>query len=167
MSRAKPGYWRTNELPEEENEPGPMSLSDYTPPPEGEEEFKFWIQLGILVFAAIIIVPFLVTSVIPAMATMEKRPLMIDASVQQPASDTIIVTYKGGQDTASLVGLSGTVTTAAGVAETTWTGSAVNKTPVPIGSTMKFSGDFTGQDHVVVTGYFADGREIAVIDITL
>lgn len=146
---------------------GLPSLSDYTPPPPGEEEFRQWITIGIIVLAAIIIVPFLVTSIIPAMAAIEKHPLMADASVQQPDPGTIIVTYEGGSDGKCLVGLSGTVTTTSGVAETKWAGSAVNKTPVAIGTTLTFHGEFAGRDRVVVVGHLSDGREIVISDITL
>jgi len=156
--------WREYTLDTEELEPRQPSLSEYTPPNEDDVQFRFWLYLAIAVILTIIIVPFLVTAVVPAAVSLSKYPVAAEATVEQPDSRTIIVTYLGGPGAGSVVGIRATVTTADGWMKTDEISSESTTKPLMIGTSLKFEGDFAGRDHVIATGSVADGRQIVLLD---
>lgn len=75
-------------------------------------------------------------------------------SVNHPDTGTIIVVYDGSSGAESLLDLNGTVNSAIGEVQTKILGSRSAATPLDTGTLLKFTGDFSGNDHVVVTGYY-------------
>lgn len=147
-----------------DDEPRLPSLDDYTPPNKGEEKLKFWITLAIVVIAAIIIMPLLISAVLSGMAGSIEHPRVVAVMVNQPDAGTITVTFMGGEDTGSLVWIEGTVMDSSGKVQRQFLGSKTGKSPLLLGTVMKFNGTRAGRDRVVVNGGFSDGREQVIWD---
>ena len=85
-------------------------------------------------------------------------------TADQPDNTTIIVTYQGGPDLENLMELEITVTDSRGISKTRSMGTRQDTTPVQRLGTTKFTGNFQGRDHVVVTGYFSNGTVQNLLD---
>jgi hypothetical protein len=90
----------------------------------------------------------------------------VSATANQPDPHTIIVTYQGGQDAGSLVGMTATVTDSKGQAQTKSIGSENGTIPLNAGEELSFDGAYAGKDHVVVTGHFSNGQDLVILDLT-
>ena len=101
----------------------------------------------------------------PTVATQTVETSVVIA--EQPDTSNIIITYHGGQVLENLVELETTVMDSQGKSKTQSTGTRRATTPVKVGGTSTFTGSFAGDDHVVVTGYFSDGRQQVLLDIYL
>jgi hypothetical protein len=102
--------------------------------------------------------------------TQTVAPQTVETSVvtaEQPDNSHIIITYHGGQGMEKLIELETTVMDSQGGSKTQSTGTRLATTPVKVGGTSTFTGSFAGNDHVVVTGYFSDGRQQVLLDIFL
>jgi hypothetical protein len=87
--------------------------------------------------------------------------------VTQPDSSHILITYPGSLRTEKLVELEISVTDSNGRVKTESMGSRLATTPVQYGSSHKITGSFEGKDRVSITGYFSDGSQKPIIDITI
>jgi hypothetical protein len=88
-------------------------------------------------------------------------------TVTQPDSSHILIVYPGSLKTEKLVEMEISVTDSNGRVKTESMGSRLATTPVPYGSSHTFTGSFDGKDRVYVTGYFSDGSQQPIIDITI
>jgi archaeal type IV pilus assembly protein PilA len=125
--------------------------------------------IGVILMVAItVILAAVIAAFVFGMSGNIQKTKVVASTVTQPDANRIVVTYMGGQDDATLAYLvvtapNGTAynTTVSG---TTWslTNSAASKPPV--GTSFVLSGNFVGQDHVVVTGSFGDGANQVISD---
>jgi len=88
-------------------------------------------------------------------------------TAMQPDSTHLIITYHSGPGMDNLIELESTVTDSEGKSITQSSGSRRATTPVQIQGTTKFTGLFGGVDHVVVTGYFSDGKQQVLLNTTV
>ena len=89
---------------------------------------------------------------------------VIAATAQQTDSNQIVITYQGGQDAGLARQLTVTVTDNAGNSQTKNIGISEQTTPLKIGSSVKFTGSFSGRDHIVATTKFSDTTEQVILD---
>jgi hypothetical protein len=95
----------------------------------------------------------------------QKAPAPVTAT--QTDSTHILIAYPGSSDMGNLVELEATVTDSAGKTQTLSVGDHLSTTPLKFGSTIPLTGTFSGNDHVLVTGYFMDGSQKLVLDTTI
>ncbi len=94
-----------------------------------------------------------------------KKPAAVTAN--QTDSTHILITYSGSSEMANLLELEATVTDSTGKAQTRSIGDRQSTTPLRFGATLPVTGTFTGNDHVLVTGYLMDGSKKIVLDTTI
>jgi len=128
------------------------------------------LMVSITVILAAIIATFTLgmTTNIPVTRTLA-------VTVESPDANHLVIVYKGGPDAASFSYGVVSVTPGMGTAVTTW----ANTTPHGAPATQQFilgnmvgsrviatgtTGQFTGKDHVVVTGYFKDGTSQVILN---
>ena len=85
-------------------------------------------------------------------------------TVTQPDSNTILVTYPGSTGTSDLLELETTVTDSTGKSQTKLIGDRSSTMPLKFGATQTLTGTFSGNDHVLITGYFMDGSRRTILD---
>ena len=91
----------------------------------------------------------------------------LEVTATQPDATHIVVTYQGGPNMEKIMELETMVTDSRGVSRTQSIGSRLATTPITIQGTNTMTGAYEGQDHVVVTGYFADGSSKVLLDTTI
>jgi hypothetical protein len=96
----------------------------------------------------------------------EQKKFM-EVTASQPDASHIIITYQGGPDMENILELETVVTSSHGISKTQSAGSRLATTPITIRGTNTIEGEFEGQDHVVVTGYFSDGSRRVLLDTTI
>jgi hypothetical protein len=62
------------------------------------------------------------------------------------------------------IALEATISDSAGKSQRKSAGSRLATTPIPIRGTNTISGDFAGEDHVVVIAHMIDGSRTTVLD---
>jgi hypothetical protein len=137
--------------------------TDGSPPPR-DADTTLWIILAVLVIGIVFILPAVIAAFVFSMAGSVEHPRVVAATAQQTNASAIIVTYQGGQDAASLVGITVTVTDQVGQVQTKTLGSETGTIPIGIGETLTFEGAYAGKDHVVATGHFSDGKQQLIMD---
>jgi len=90
-----------------------------------------------------------------------------EVTASQPDPTQIVITYEGGPNMERIIELETTVTDSSGRSTTKSAGSRLATTPIPIKGTNTISGDFSGDDHVVVIAYMIDGSRTTVLDTRL
>jgi hypothetical protein len=127
----------------------------------------------ILMVVAIGIIALIIIIYTYGLAVDVRAPKIISASVVQPTTNQIVVTYTGGRDAAKFIGAnisikSGPPSTATGW---TWTHGEANGSGLldsTVGSltiaTSTPGTTWTGKDHVVVVGWFSDGMKQVIVD---
>ena len=85
----------------------------------------------------------------------------------QTSSSRIHITYTGSPATTNLLELEATVTDSSGKTQTKSIGDRFSTTPLRFGATLDLDGSFGGNDHLLVTGYFMDGSQQHILDITI
>jgi hypothetical protein len=85
-------------------------------------------------------------------------------TVSQPDTGHIVVTYEGGPDIEKLMEIETWISDSHGMKKTQSAGDRLSTTPLQLKGTDTISGSFEGSDHVVVTGYFADGSHAVLLD---
>lgn len=101
----------------------------------------------------------------PAPQPQQQAPAPVTAT--QTDNSHITIAYPGSPDTTTLSELEATVTDSAGKTQTRSAGDHLSTTPLKYGATIQLTGTFTGNDHVIVTGYFLDGSHKIVLDTTI
>ena len=87
--------------------------------------------------------------------------------VSQSDNGHMKITYPGSTDTSTLLELEVTVTDSGGKTQTQSIGDRHSTTPLRFGATLPLTGTFSGNDHVLVTGYFMDSSKKILLDTTV
>lgn len=87
--------------------------------------------------------------------------------VTQPDDTHIIVAFVGAPGMEDLREMEVAVTDSQGKNLTLSKGSRLGETPLPLKSTISFTGPYSGKDRVVVTGYFPNQSSIALVDTSI
>jgi TM2 domain-containing membrane protein YozV len=115
-----------------------------------------------------IILTLIISAVIAAfvfgMAGNVSKIMVVAATVQQPDSTHMVITYQGGQDADKLRQIAITVTDSYGILQTKTMGSSYSTSALKIGTTAELTGKFSGKDHVIATGIFSDGTRQTILD---
>jgi flagellin-like protein len=131
--------------------------------------------IGVILMVAItVILAAVIAAFVFGMSGNISKTKVVAATVSQSDGMHITVTYNGGQDSPTLsygvVTVSPSNTGLAGLTYTNASGTATTNNifgPV-VGNTVTYStttsNGFSGQDHVVVTGYFTDGAQQVILD---
>lgn len=127
-------------------------------------EMILYIVLIIVAIIIFIILAAVVAAFVFGMAGNIQKTKVVAATVQQPDSNHIVITYQGGQDASLVRQLSATVTDNAGNSQMKTIGLSDQTTPLKIGSTVTFTGSFSGRDHAIVVATFTDGSEQVILD---
>ena len=133
--------------------------------------------IGVILMVAItVILAAVIAAFVFGMSGNISKTKIVAATVQQPTSDKIVVTYNGGQDAQTFAGANVTIEPGTGDA-TAWTWLPVAAPAVAngmgylsntVGSTATATAatgtNWAGRDHVIVTGWFTDGAQQVLID---
>ena len=87
--------------------------------------------------------------------------------VSQSDTSNMKITYSGSTDTRTLLELEVTVTDSGGKTQTRSIGDRHSTTPLRFGATLPLTGTFSGNDHVLVTGYFMDSSKKILLDTSV
>ena len=133
--------------------------------------------IGVILMVAItVILAAVIAAFVFGMAGGVQKTKVVAATVRQTGND-IIVTYNGGQDDATLAGMTilsptGTAYNVTGVVGSTTCVVTVIGTPIvskpSVGCTATLTNNGTAaQDKVTVTGIFTDGSRQVIMDTTV
>jgi uncharacterized secreted protein with C-terminal beta-propeller domain len=103
----------------------------------------------------------------PSPVTTTQPDLFREVTASQPDDNHIVITYQGGPNMERIIELETTVTDSFGKSQTRAAGSRLATTPIPIKGTNTLSGDFSGEDHVVVIAHMIDGSRTTVLDTVI
>jgi len=101
----------------------------------------------------------------PSSEQQQKIPAPV--IVSQSDNSHMKITYPGSTDTSTLLELEVTVTDSGGKTQTQSIGDRHSTTPLRFGATLPLTGTFSGNDHVLVTGYFMDSSKKILLDTTV
>lgn len=90
-----------------------------------------------------------------------------EVTASQPDANHITITYEGGPNMERIIELETTITDSSGRSQTKSAGSRLATTPIPIKGTYTISGDYAGDDHVVVMAHMIDGSRATVLDTVI
>ena len=124
--------------------------------------------IGVILMVAItVILAAVIAAFVFGMAGNIAKTKVVAATAQQPDATHIVVTYQGGQDAATCVGIKWTITNPAGGSiASTLMGRATGSTALAVGKSATLTGT-SGKDHVVGAAYFSDGSQQVIIDNTI
>ena len=117
--------------------------------------------IGVILMVAItVILAAVIAAFVFGMAGSVQKTKSVAATAKQSGTD-YVVTWQGGQDN--------TYVDVYNVTLTDSTGAIVDCCPVAgfppiVGNTTQFTGATSGNDHVVVVGYFTDGTQQVILD---
>ncbi len=128
--------------------------------------------IGVILMVAItVILAAVIAAFVFGMAGNIQKTKVVAATVQQPSSSLISVTFQGGQDTATFnyanVTLTSTSCSAFSYSPNQGAFPLPGKLGNQVGCQTQISctgGDFGGRDHVVVAGVFTDGSTQVILD---
>jgi flagellin-like protein len=124
--------------------------------------------IGVILMVAItVILAAVIAAFVFGMAGNISKTKVVAATAQQTQADRISLTYQGGQDAATCIGIQWTsdATTGYGSASTLW-GATSGTKPLTVGWTGVIMGT-SQKDHVVGTAFFADGSQQVIYDSSL
>lgn len=139
----------------------------------------FWLPVALLIAMVVILVASIIIAfMVFGMAGNTQNALgnsypaggnahttkIVAATVNQPDSGSLIVTYHGGPDAEQVSQVIVTVTDAAGSVQTKTLGKPGDTVPLAAGTSTAFSGSFVGKDHVLATAKFMDGTNQVILD---
>ena len=123
--------------------------------------------IGVILMVAItVILAAVIAAFVFGMAGNISKTKVVAATAQQTTATNIVVTYQGGQDAKTCVGIVWTVNNEAGVGLTGTTMGDITAgatTPVTVGLVANIAAT-SGKDHVVGTAWFADGSQQVIFD---
>ena len=124
--------------------------------------------IGVILMVAItVILAAVIAAFVFGMAGNISKTKVVAATAQQTGATTIQLTYQGGQDAATCVGIYWTSDgTGATVATTTLWGARTGTTALTVGKTG-ILGATSSKDHIVGTAFFADGSQQVIYDSSL
>ena len=121
----------------------------------------------LMILALSVVLACIVSAFVFGMVGQPTKLKLVAATVQQPDTSHIIVTYHGGMDAGAFA--SGNVSVNSGCGYTCQPKNCHLKSAV--GSTVLLesdeSGGFKGQDRVIVTGKFADGGRQVMLETNI
>ena len=122
--------------------------------------------IGVILMVAItVILAAVIAAFVFGMAGQMQKAKSVAATVSQQTTDTIIITYQGGQDAVSLETLNCTATQDDGTDITQNVGTVGSELQVGTSVTLVASGShFAGKNHVVAVGHFNDGTDQVILD---
>ena len=131
--------------------------------------------IGVILMVAItVILAAVIAAFVFGMAGNIQKTKVVAATVSQPTSTSIFVTYQGGQDSSTFSSANVTVTSPACsaiyynpsfVGAGAWPGKLGNVVGCQTQILCTGAGtDFTGRDHIVVAGQFTDGSTQVILD---
>ena len=123
--------------------------------------------IGVILMVAItVILAAVIAAFVFGMAGNISKTKVVAATVQQPAGDTIVVTYQGGQDAPTLHNLTVSINDAMTGPDTVGSlnEDTTDNSILGVGASGTFTGSFGGRDHVVVMGHFTDGSTQVIVD---
>ena len=124
--------------------------------------------IGVILMVAItVILAAVIAAFVFGMAGNIAKTKVVAATAQQPDATHIVVTYQGGQDAATCVGIKWTITNPTGGSlDSAMMGNTGGSTPLAVGTSKTMTGT-SGKDHVVGTAYFSDGSQQVILDNTI
>lgn len=124
--------------------------------------------IGVILMVSItVILAAVIASFVFGMTGNFDKTKFVAASAYQPDASYIIVTYQGGKDAPSCIGLQWQVTSPTGHLEaSTMMGSTSGLSALQVGKTATLSAT-SGKDHIVATGFFSDGTQQVIFDNVL
>jgi archaeal type IV pilus assembly protein PilA len=124
--------------------------------------------IGVILMVAItVILAAVIAAFVFGMAGNISKTKVVAATAQQPAADSIVVTYQGGQDAQTCTGIHWTILDSSGATETDmWMGTNVGTTPLTVGTAKALPGT-AGKDHVTAVAHFSDGSDQVILDNTI
>jgi len=116
--------------------------------------------------AITVIVAAVVAAFTMGMTTNIPKPHVITAAVTHADAKSVVVTYNGGEDQTSCVGIRWDISTSSGLLITSFQmGSDVASAPIlTVGSAKTFSTNYSGKKHIVATAYFTDNTQQVILD---
>ncbi|HNX17883.1 MAG TPA: type IV pilin N-terminal domain-containing protein [Methanoregula sp.] len=133
--------------------------------------------IGVILMVAItVILAAVIAAFVFGMAGNIQKTHTVAATESRVNGTHVVVTYQGGQDAGSLIGVSFTVDGAnvtpsisAGVIKLDGEEVVSNtlNSPLPVGSSMYLAAGNSGKNHIVGVGRFNDGSNQVIIDTTL
>jgi flagellin-like protein len=134
--------------------------------------------IGVILMVAItVILAAVIAAFVFGMAGNIQKTKVVAATMSRPNASGVMVTYEGGQDAGTLVGLNLTVNgqygiisvLPSGTSGSTATGSislGTGQTSIPVGVSVYLSNAPT-TSNIVVTGTFADGTTQVILQNTI
>ena len=119
--------------------------------------------------AITVILAAVIAAFVFGMAGNISKTKIVAATVQQPDSSSIVVTYQGGQDAGTVTNVGWNITASDGEAYNEFMTSAGQSVQVGKSATILASSGhtFAGKDHVVATAHFSDGTDQVILDNTI
>ena len=124
--------------------------------------------IGVILMVAItVILAAVIAAFVFGMAGNISKTKVVAATAQQTSADFITVTYQGGQDASTCIGIYWTSDAAGSTwpIDSTW-GNTIGTVPLQVGLTDKLAGS-SAKDHVVGTAFFSDGSQQVILDNTI
>ncbi len=121
--------------------------------------------IGVILMVAItVILAAVIAAFVFGMSGSIQKTKTVAATAQQTDADTIVLTYQGGQDSATCVGIYWVSSSSTGLElSDKMMGATDGSTPLTVGFTATLEGT-SGKDHVVGTAYFSDGSQQVILD---
>jgi archaeal type IV pilus assembly protein PilA len=124
--------------------------------------------IGVILMVAItVILAAVIAAFVFGMAGNIQKSHTVAATAQKTDTTHIIVTYQGGQDAGSCLGIYWVSSTSTGSElSTLMVGSTGGSTALTVGQSSTLTGD-SSKDHVVGTAFFNDGSQQVIFDSNL
>lgn len=123
--------------------------------------------IGVILMVAItVILAAVIAAFVFGMAGNISKTKVVAATAQQPTTNTIAVTYQGGQDSDSCTGVHWTVVSETGATlADSWMGGT-SGSALTVGTALQLTGT-AGKDHITAVAHFDDGSDQVILDNTL
>ena len=156
-------------LPLENAEICPHCGVRITPPPtikkqDSGKNILLLIAVGIVILVLVVIIGAVIAAFVFGMSGNISKTKVVSVTAQQPDSNHIVIVYQGGQDGYTLRQITSTATSSSGNSQTKNIGISGQTTPIEVGSSVTFTGAFSGRDHVIAVGTFSDDVEQVLLD---
>jgi len=124
--------------------------------------------IGVILMVAItVILAAVIAAFVFGMAGNISKTKVVAATAQQSTADSVVLTYQGGQDASTCIGIVWTGTSETGrELSGVQMGSLTGTGKLTVGLTANMEGT-SGKDHIVGTAYFADGSQQVIYDSTI
>jgi len=121
--------------------------------------------IGVILMVAItVILAAVIAAFVFGMSGSIQKTKTVAATAQQTDANTIVLTYQGGQDSQTCVGIYWTSSAAAGSeSSTVLMGYTSAQTALTVGQTATIAAS-SQKDHIVGTAYFSDGSSQVILD---